>query len=134
MKFKWETQIEYEYREGINKIAGEVGKILLATKKMPDYKLTFDEISKKISQLKRMVTPICYDEIKKLLIEGYSYYLKGYRLLFDLDKINDELTTKAALFINCANSYVKIVTCKNLELLEMRQLNYTEVEADNEPR
>jgi hypothetical protein len=63
-------------------------------------------------------------------MEGYGYYLKGYGLLIK-SEITDLITTKAAMFINCANSYVKIATCKNLELLEMRQLNYTE--AENEP-
>ncbi len=144
MKFKWETQIEYEFREGVNKLADEVGKILLGTKKIADlnYEVTYDELSKKVNQLKRMAVPICYDNIYKLLMEGYGYYLKGYGLLIK-SEINDIITTKAAMFINCANSYVKIATCKNLELLEMRQLHFEDVEKmrqlngvglENEPR
>lgn len=125
MKFKWETQTEYEYRTEMNKTAEKMGKILantekIAQQKKPDYKETIESIIKEINRLKRMVVPTCYDNIHLFLLEGYSYYLKGYQLLINKE-LNDNIINKAALFINCGNSFSRITTVKNLELLEGKQ-------------
>ncbi len=133
IRFKWETENEANYRFKIYQLSNEAAIALsdsenVAKMKVPNYRPILNKMTKISDEFKAMTVPENYKESHNLLIEGYSYYIKGYDLLCNEFKIgkrildsNKEMSydnnviSKATLFLTVANSYMKIVGCKNSE-------------------
>jgi hypothetical protein len=131
-QFKWESDEEYAYRKSINNVSSKVSNVLGGMKKYAktlEYLQPLQELKKEYNELVKMSVPESFRQIHDYLVEGMTYYLKGFELLRktfenpdntenpDINKI-----VKAQKNVECGNSFIKIATMKNFELIEEREL------------
>ena len=136
IKFRWESEVEYNYRNVISKVSGKVGQVLrdideISKQEKPDYAPVKEEVRKNKNEVKRLLVPECYQLTNDMLLEGYDYYLRAFDILIfefivNNDKVNINKINKAATFIEAGNSFMNIVACKNFELFEKQQAEYNE--------
>jgi hypothetical protein len=139
VKFRWESDCEFNYRNTVRFISNNVSKLLRSmqevSKRNNDYKPIRNELQKFFEILKNSKTlqvPLTYNITHNFLIQGYEYYIKGLDIL--IDSIENEKAkssnknisnlNKAATFIEVGNSFTRIVSCKNFEMFEKQQEKY----------
>jgi hypothetical protein len=144
IKFKWESDAEYKYRRTMYLISANISKLLATLGEYdkqtnPNYYPCLNKIKSEHGRLKNLKVPDLYDEIHRLLSQGYDYYEMSFFVLIDAFKTklivgaNDNKlagkVAKAASFIETGNAFTKIVNTKLFEILERKQEEYLKKEA-----
>jgi hypothetical protein len=139
IKFKWESDIEYKYRRTMYLISANISGLLATLGEYdkqtnPNYQPCLNKVKSEHGRLKNLKVPDLYNEIHKLLSQGYDYYEKAFYVLIDTFKMklivgaNDNKlagkVAKAATFIETGNAFTKIVNTKLFETLERKQEEY----------
>lgn len=144
IKFKWETDNQFEYRQKIEKISNKIslalGKMQKALKDL-NYENILKEIEEEYNILKNMKkgidVPLLYVEQHSIIFNGVEYYVKAFKLLvastkeINFEKINEAkkqtaLINKASTFIMTGNAFMTIATTKSLEVFEIMEVKYKE--------
>ena len=143
IKFKWETDEEYEYRNNIYYFSDKLNKILrdlenLAKQSLPNYQPMLDKIRSSYGRFIKLLVPDCYQSFHDLYKSGLEYYMKGLVILVNTfnDKKENKLPdndkniiakiTKAGNFFHAGDAYFRIANTKNFELFEKQQIEYHE--------
>ena len=143
IKFKWETDEEYEYRNNIYYFSDKLNKILrdlenLAKQSLPNYQPMLDKIRSSYGRFIKLLIPDCYQSFHDLYKSGLEYYMKGLVILVNtfIDKKENKLPdndknviakiTKAGNFFQAGDAYFRIANTKNFELFEKQQVKYYE--------
>ena len=143
IKFKWETDEEYEYRNNIYLFSDKLNKILgdlanLAKQSLPNYQPMLDKIRSNYGRFIKLLVPDCYQSFHDLYKSGLEYYMKGLVILVNtfIDKKENKLPdndknviakiTKAGNFFHAGDAYFRIANTKNFELFEKQQVKYYE--------
>lgn len=133
LKFKWENDFEYKYRNTIHQISTEVQKVmghlsLYSGKENPDYSPVLKIIQEQYDKLLKQDIPLIYLETNKLLVKGYQYYIKAFKRLIYIFKnmnLQDQKTFSEVQFcgklIECGTAYVKICSISNNEIFREKE-------------
>jgi len=143
IKFRWETNEEYDYRNNIYLFSDKLNKILgdlenLAKQSLPNYQPMLDKIRSNYGRFIKLLVPDCYQPFHDLYKSGLEYYMKGLVILVNtfIDKKENKLPdndknviakiTKAGNFFHAGDAYFRIANTKNFELFEEQQIEYHE--------
>jgi hypothetical protein len=124
LKFKWESDFEWEYRMKIHEISLKIVDFLnMANIKNTneDYKRIYKGISNQLDKLYLINVPENYVDTYNNLVEGVKHYLSGYQIMLDIDlkdKKNSSKIVKAGQFIEIGTCYCKISSFKSIQYME----------------
>lgn len=135
IRFKWETDNEYNYRYLIHNMSGMlhglISKFGEVIKKTPDYKDMLKKIEYIYKTLFEFDVPDCYTKSDRYLREGIEYYIKATKIMADeiekeLKNRNASEINKAGKFIETGTAFIKITACKNFEIFEIQQREWND--------
>lgn len=124
LKLKWETGLEFEYRTKIYIISLEIVKYLNMSNvnnTNSDYKKIYRGIENQLQKLELINVPDSYINSYNNLIEGVKHYIKGYKIMVDIDlkdNKNSSIIIKAGQFIEIGACYCKISSFESVQYLE----------------
>ena len=135
IRFKWEIDVEYNYRYFIHNISAKLNSLVSkfgeAIKKTPDYRSMLKDFEYLYKCLLEFPIPDSYSKSDGYLREGIEYYIKATEIMADEIKKgfknqNPSAINKAGKFIETGTAFIKITACKNFEIFEKQQKEWND--------
>lgn len=126
IRFKWETQLQYNYRVETGVIISSVGEILGNLEKIqkqnPKEIKIIEELNKLKNKLNNLVVPELYTKIQRHLISCIDSYCSASKKLVDGLKTKDvALTTQSGRLIEKGTCYMKIAKIDIFDIVEIQE-------------